>query len=277
MLASGPVELGIFRDDVERAMTDARGGREVTVERLTLQWSPAERRMFVVADGLSLRDKDGEEAGYARTAALTLDAGAILLGRVEVIEADLTSGWLAVQNVGPNLWTVAGDPLPEIRAAALPQTPEEWLERANSILSDVLIGLETFDGTFSLEGFEFSEFDLRVLDIDQNAIGTVTAASGLVSSLDNDVRIEFSGSGEGLGLPEEFAGSLDTFGGFQSLQTAFDVGILPVSDLVERFGIVGFEDSDLALATAFNASIDRDSGLERLGIAVTRDSGDPGL
>jgi len=29
MLASGPVELGMFRDDVEQALTDARDGRAV--------------------------------------------------------------------------------------------------------------------------------------------------------------------------------------------------------------------------------------------------------
>ena len=56
MLASGPVELGVFRDDVEQAITNARDGRPVTVDRLTLQWSPSERRVFIVADGLSIKD-----------------------------------------------------------------------------------------------------------------------------------------------------------------------------------------------------------------------------
>ncbi len=273
MLASGPVELGIFRDDVERAITDSRNGRPVTVERLTLQWSPGERRLFVVADGLSLKDQDGTEAGYARTAELTLDAGSILLGRVEVINADMTSGWLAIQNVAPNQWTVAGDPLPEIRAAALPQTPEEWLERTNSILGDVLVGLETLNGQFSLEGIEFSEFDVRILDPERNSIGAVTDASGLVANLENDLRLEFSGSGEGIGLPDLFSISLDTFDGFQSLKTAIDVGVLPVSELVERFGAVGFESSDLALATSFNAEVEREGGLKSVGASVVRVDG----
>ncbi|MEQ3746582.1 MAG: hypothetical protein ABNH53_10165, partial [Henriciella sp.] len=34
MLASGPVELGVFRDDVEQALTNARNGRAVTVDEL---------------------------------------------------------------------------------------------------------------------------------------------------------------------------------------------------------------------------------------------------
>jgi hypothetical protein len=273
MLASGPVELGIFRDDVERAMTNARDGRAVTVERLTLQWSPSERRMFVVADRLSLKDAAGEEAGFAQRAELTLDAGAILLGNVEVLEADLTQGWIEVQNIGPNRWTVAGDPMPEIRAAALPQTPQEWLDRINSVLTDVLVGLESFNQTLDFEGLEFNNFDLRVLDQEGAAIGTIEAASGQFQKLENDVSIQFAGDGQGLGLPEIFGISLDTYNGYQSLKAVLDVGVLPITDLASRFGLSGFEDSDLRLGTSFNAELLREDGLSEVGLVASRDEG----
>ncbi len=65
MLSSGPVELGMFRDDIEQALTKSRNGRAVSVERLTLQWSPGERRLFVVASNVSLKDDQGVEAGRA--------------------------------------------------------------------------------------------------------------------------------------------------------------------------------------------------------------------
>ncbi len=273
MLASGPVELGIFRDDVERALTNARDGRAVTVERLTLQWSPTERRMFVVADNVSLKDDDGEEAGFAQTAELTLDAGAMLLGNVEVLEADLNQGWIAVENIGPNKWTVAGDPMPEIRAGVLPQSPQEWLDRINAFLGDVLAGLETLDNTLSFEGLEFNNVDLRVLNQDGTAAGTIAAASGQISRLENDVSIQFAGDGQGLGLPEIFGISLDTYDGYQSLKAVFDVGVLPVTDLVSRIGFAGFEDSDLRLGTSFNAELLRTSGLKQVGLVVSREDG----
>lgn len=273
MLASGPVELGIFRDDVERAMTNARGGRAVTVERLTLQWSPSERRMFVVADNLSLKNDAGEEAGVAQRAELTLDAGAILLGKVEVLEADLSHGWVEVQNVGPNRWTVAGDPMPEIRAAALPQSPQEWLDRINAVLTDVLVGLEAFNQTLSFEGLEFSNFDLRMIDQDGNAIGAIAAAAGQFQRLENDVSIQLAGDGQGLGLPEIFGISLDTYNGYQSLKAVLDVGVLPITELAGRFGLSGFEDSDLRLGTSFNAELLREDGLTEVGLVASRDEG----
>ena len=199
MLASGPVELGIFRDDVEQAISRARDGRPVSVERLTLQWSPSERRVFVVADGLSLKDGDGREAGYAEKAELTFDAGDALLGRIELLDANLTSGWIEVQNTAPNQWTLAGDPLPPVRAGTLPQTPDEWLARINSVLSDVLVGLEIMDQTLELEALEFTEMDLRVLDPERNPIGTISRASAQISHLGEDISFQLSGDGQGVG------------------------------------------------------------------------------
>ncbi len=273
MLASGPVELGIFRDDVERALTNARDGRTVTVERLTLQWSPSERRMFVVADSLSLKDAAGEEAGFANKAELTLDAGAILLGKVEVLEADLRKGWIEVENVGPNRWTVAGDPMPEIRVGVLPQTPQEWLDRTNGVLTDVLVGLEAFSQTLEFEGLEFNNFDLRIVAEDGSAIGSIEAASGQFQKLENDVSIQFAGDGQGLGLPEIFGVSLDTYEGYQSLKAVLDVGVLPIADLASRFGLQGLEESDLRLGTSFNAELARSEGLQQVGLVASRDDG----
>jgi len=273
MLASGPVELGVFRDDVERALTKARDGRAVTVERLTLQWSPSERRMFVVADNLSMKDQNGDEAGFAHTTELTLDAGAMLLGNVEVLQADLKRGWINVENVGPNQWVVAGDPLPPIRAGTLPQTPQEWLDRTNAVLGDVLVGLETLHNTLTFEGLEFNNFDLRVLDAEGAAVGTIEAASGQISRLENDVSIQFAGDGQGIGLPEIFGVSLDTFDGYQSLKAVLDVGVLPITELAGRLGLQGVEDSDLTLGTSFNAELARADGLREVGLVASRDEG----
>ncbi|MEO1554649.1 MAG: DUF3971 domain-containing protein, partial [Pseudomonadota bacterium] len=273
MLASGPVELGVFRDDVEQAITRTRDGRPVTVDRLTLQWSPSDRRIFVVADGLSLMDGNGRQAGFAQTAELTLDAGAIILGRVELLAADLEGGWIEVQNTAPNKWTFAGDPLPEIRAASLPQTPQEWLERVNAVLGDVLIGLQAFDTGFELETLEFSNIDLRFLDAERAAIGAIEAAAGQIHHPDQDVSVQLTGDGQGVGLPEIFSISLDTYNTYQTMNAVLDVGVLPVTDLVQRFGVPGVEQSDLYLGTSFNAEIDRADGLQQVGLVVARESG----
>ncbi len=273
MLASGPVELGVFRDDVEQAITNARDGRPVTVERLTLQWSPSERRVFIVADGVSIKDKSGREAGFADEAKLTVDAGAMLLGRVEVLEVDMQTGWVELQNTAPNMWTLAGDPLPEIAAAALPQSPEEWLDRVNTVLGDVLLGLQVFDATLELETLQFTDLELRVLDAERAPIGTIAEAAGQIAHPDQDIAILFSGKGEGVGLPEAFSVSLNTTENYQTMRGGLEIGVLPIAELGQRLGVSGLEESDLELGTSFMAEVTRTDGLQQIGIVIEREAG----
>ena len=273
MLASGPVELGVFRDDVEQAITNARDGRPVTVERLTLQWSPSERRVFIVADGLSIKDLGGREAGFAESAKLSVDAGAMLLGRVEVHEVDMKTGWVELQNTAPNTWTLAGDPLPEFGEAALPQTPDEWLERVNTVLGDVLLGLQVFDATLELETLQFTDLELRVLDAERASIGIISDAEGQIAHPEQDISIQFSGKGEGVGLPEVFSVSLNTSENYQSMRGGLEIGVLPIAELGQRLGISGLDESDLELGTSFMAEVSRTEGLQQIGIIIEREAG----
>ena len=273
MLASGPVELGVFRDDVENALTRARDGRPVTVEELTLQWSPSDRRLYVVATGLSLKDAKGEEAGYAKSADLTLDAGAIFLGELEVIKASLKTGWIDVQNVGPNQWTVSGDPVPEIRAGVLPQTPQEWLERINGVLSDVLAGAEIFASTSPIENISFDEMNFRVKSISGETVVSIDAASGDVDVTEGDIAISLAGESDGELLPEVFSLSMSTADQYRSLDANLDVGVLPISELVKRMGFAGFEQGDLSVGTSFSASTAREGGLQTVSLVLASQDG----
>lgn len=280
MLASGPVELGIFRDDVENALTRARDGRPVTVEELTLQWSPSERRINVVATGLSLKDANGAEAGYASNADLTLDAGAIFLGELEVIKASLRDGWIDVQNVGVNRWTIAGDPIPEIRAGVLPQTPQEWLERINGVLSDVLAGAEVFAQTSPIESISFDDMNFRIKDTSSSVLVIIESASGGVDIADGDIALALTGEGDGVLLPEIFSLSLATMEQYQSLDANLDIGVLPITELAKRMGLPGVEQSDLAVGTSFGAMTTREGGLQRVTLALASQSGEvviPGI
>lgn len=273
MLASGPVELGMFRDDVERAITRARDGRPVTLERLTLQWSPGERRLFVVGDGLSLKDASNLEAGYAERAELTLDAGAIFLGDIELIRAKLEGGWINVQNTGPNQWSIGGEPLPPIRAGQLPQSPAEWLERINIVLGDVLLALDELDDQLTLESLTFEDTDLRFLGPDNTEVATIEAAAGEISRPDGDLSVQLAGDGQGVGLPEVFGISFDTFDNFQTLTANVDVGILPFNDLASLLGVTPLSQGDLSLGTSFSAEVGRSDGLHQVGLVVARESG----
>ncbi len=274
MLASGPVEIGMFRDDVERAITDSRDGREVTVERLTLQWSPSERRLFVVASDLSLKDETGVEAGYAKRADLTLDAGDLLRGRVEILQARIAEGWMEARNIGPNQWTLAGDPVPEIKAGILPQTPQEWLARINQVMSDVLGGLEASEELFRIEVMELTEMEVRIVGADGELISAVEDTSGKIERSENDIELRLAGAGGGVGLPGRFETTISTSDAYQAIRADLTIQDLPLADLATRFGFEQFEEEAFSLDITFAAGLTRADGLQQVGIAVDRESGD---
>ena len=273
MLSSGPVELGIFRDDVEQALTRARNGRAVSVEKLTLQWSPAGRRLFVVASDLSFKDVQGVEAGHASRADITLDAGAVFLGDIEVLRVHLEGGWLNLQNIGPNQWSMAGDPLPEIKTGTLPQTPREWLERTNSVLSEMLSGLEAAQNTLNIEALTFDGMEVRYFSLDGNEVGRLTNASGGLERSETDIAVSLNGEGGGLGLPGQFGISISTSESYGALRADMSVEAWPVTDLATRFKLSGFQEGGLTADITVGAGVTRSEGVQRIDIKVQRADG----
>lgn len=237
MLASGPVELNIFKGDVERALTQARNGRDVTIDKLTLQWSPTDRQMEVVAENLRMADEDGKIAGVAQAAVITLDAGSLVFGHAEVLEAELRDGWANVRQRSPTLWTFAGEPLPEFEARALPQTSEEWLALAERVMADVLSGLRQSRSEASLERAAFENFELHFVDPQGSILGSMTAASGAFEQNDEGLRVDLTGSGAGLGLPGGLTASLVVPQAFESMDFEVEIGDWSLGDLAERTGI----------------------------------------
>ena len=249
MLSRGPVELSLFKDEVEKALIAARDGRDVDIERLALQWSPADRRMIFVASGLKLADNDGQLAGEAEQAVITLDAGSLIFGRVEVTETQLRNGWADVRNISPTERTFAGEPLPEFEARELPTTPEGWLALSNTTLASLLDGLKASRTSTSLEVAAFENMELRFFDREGDVIAVMDEASGRFDQTGTGLEASLSGSGEGIGLPGDLTTSLSVPDGYTELD--FEVGITnwSIGDLANRLG------AGEALVTGFPADI----------------------
>lgn len=273
MLASGPVELNLFRADVERALERARDGRDVSIERLTLQWLPSDRQVVVTAEDLTLRDEGGAPAGRADQAFIILDVGSLVFGNAEVIEAKLSGGRAEVRQVSSTQWTFAGEPLPEFEARALPENPEEWLELANRVLGQVLVGLQATRGTGSLERAEFEDFDLRFVTQSDEEIGNMTEASGSFSRQTGGLEVTLAGSGSGVGLPGDLDAKLVVPADFGRL--VLDVGIdqWSLGDLAHRVGVDEETLSGFPADIVFGLEYEPGDGLVRFGLRADADEG----
>lgn len=273
MLMSGPVELGMFRDDVERALTNTRDGRAVSIEKLTLEWSPAEKRVFVVASGLSFKDANGDEAGVAQRADVTLDAGAIFLGDAEVLRLHFQDGWMNLQNVGPNKFELGGYPLPEIRAGVLPQTPREWLDRANSVLGDLLGGVDAFQANFDLEEISFDKMDVLYLSPASVELARVKGTQGKLAREGSEISLRLSGEGGGVGLPGQVEVALSTAEAISALRADVTVRNWPVTALAGELGWDGMESGGLTTDITIGSGVTKNDGVQRIDINIVRRDG----
>ncbi|WP_300378967.1 AsmA-like C-terminal region-containing protein [Henriciella sp.] len=273
MLAQGPVELSLFKDDVESALEEARDGRNVDIDALTLRWAPSDRQMIVSASGLTLSDENGNTAAEASEAVITLDAGSLVFGRTEIHSTELRNGWVDVRNVSPTLWTFAGEPLPEFEARELPESVDGWLQLINSAVGDILTGLDASRRESSLEAASFEAMELRFFGPDGDSLGTMTNAAGALISDDDGLRAELAGSGAGLGLPGDIEADLTVPEAFDTLALDARIGAWSVGDLAARLGlsedrIAGFP-ADIGLGVAFKAG----EGIQQVALSAEAGQG----
>ena len=272
-LASGPLELGVFRDDVERALTAARGGRSVEIGEVFLEWSQDDRRVLVNARDVQLFDDAGSLGAEAKRADITLAGSALVFGKVEVLAMHLDDGWINVDSITETEWRVAGDPLPEIPAGELPTTAAEWLDRANEVLPQLLVALEQAETVVDLERVSFDHFEVHVRDADQKNILTLRSAKGRLAREADGIVLSVSGSGKGEGLPAGLAVSLATSGLGERLKAEFAVAQWPLADLAVRLGMSRdrFEGFPANVSVSFDVS--KAVGVEQILVDILAGEG----
>jgi len=235
-LSSGPIELEMFRDDIEQGLTNSRNGRPVTVGDVFLEWSSEDKRVLVTGNDIKMLDSEGNVAAEAERARIVLSSSALVMGDVEVLGLDLVDGWINVAQADDGIWYIAGDPLPEIPVGEMPQNPSEWLERINAVLPQILVVLQEEKADISLERLSYEDFEMRVFASDRSPLFTLTESKGLLSVTEDGVDLSMSGSGVGAGLPAGLALDIDTSDLGSRMQASLAVAQWSLADLAARLG-----------------------------------------
>ncbi|MFN3608584.1 MAG: DUF3971 domain-containing protein, partial [Hyphomonas sp.] len=236
-LASGPIDLGAFRDEVEGAIAGAREGRAVEMGTLQLEWSPENRRVQITAQNVRLLDGAGRPAAEAAHAVIQLAGSALVFGSVEVLTMDLSDGWIAIDQMSARQWAIAGDPLPEFRQTVLPDTPQGWINYLGDVLPDWLRALREARAGMRFEGAGFENIELRVRNESQVLIGTVEEASGHLGLSSSGISLDFKGNGLGEGLPAGIVLSIEGSEDTRTLRTELALADWPLGDFGARLGL----------------------------------------
>ncbi|MDP3492463.1 MAG: DUF3971 domain-containing protein [Hyphomonadaceae bacterium] len=174
-LSQGPIDLEMIRPQVERSLTDARGGQPVKIENLVLEWVRDRGRVEAVARGFTAMDKANNVAFRAERAMIALDAGSLVGWKFKTRQLRLENGTASVVRSKEGVWTLADMVLArEPDASDKPFDPIRdlnWTTLATPVRALISAG--------DFEQVELANFRL---DIDDQKAGTKWSANPVAGS-----------------------------------------------------------------------------------------------
>ncbi len=272
-LTAGPIDLAIFKEDVARAVAEARDGRPVSLGAVQLEWSPDDRQVLITAQDIVLMEAAGTPAAEAAQARIALSASALLLGKLQILRLDLAEGWVHADQIGPRQWAIAGDPLPEFPETKLPESVQGWLDYADRILPEWLAALNKAEADLALERVSFTGFEVRLRALDRRDIVTLERAAGRLQRFEDGTEVSFEGRGLGPGLPESLRATMRTREAGKQLVSEFAASGWPLAQLASRTGFSPEVFEGLRTEARLALSLSEDAGIEDVAFELASGPG----
>lgn len=279
-LASGPIGLDMFRDDVEDALVRARDGRLATVDALSLEWVRSERRAVIAASGISFFDTDRQQAASARRAEISIDLAALLVGDFEPQGIALQDGVIDVRQTAAGL-VIAGDPVGQIGGASAWQAPEDseaWLELFETGMRDLLGLLETEARATRLQSVSFRDFEVPVFAPNGRERLRFKAASGELerTSLGLEAWVSAS-SNELAGIPERLEARVAIDEAYSNLAVSFDLESWTLESLLDAVSVDSLSVTGVPLDLTASLGFSPAEGLRFVGLNFAIGSGEASI
>jgi hypothetical protein len=270
-LASGPIEIGIFKDDVEAALTRARGGNAVSFERLLVLWSPEESRVLIEAEGVDLFNADGRRMARAEAAEIDLDASALFGGEVRVEGVILQDGNVDITHLGGDRWDIAGQPVTITIPAAESFDLRLVLSRVDSVVSAIFDAIEADSDAVTLDYVTVESFAVEFIGLSGETLATLPRLDARLSEAPGGaMELRLTTLSPGAGLPERLSTTLSANAARDALELSVSLSDWSLEALVNRVTgratPAGLNVSEgLPVSGTLSLSARRETGLEALG------------
>lgn len=265
-LASGPIELRMLRDDVERAIAQARGGAPVSIGSLWLEWSPEEHKILLSARDIVLSETSGVETASATDAGIDFDATALFLGRIRVEGLTLGQGRLRVSHLGGDRWNVAGQELTIVIPAAEHFDLATLVGRVDAVAASLFRAIGPSDATIGLKTVRVSAFAVDIFDAQGARLAEIPELSGRFDAGANGaLSLSVSAQSPGAGLPVALDITLATDASRDALSLTIGFSDWSLEALLERVAgrpVEGGANLGLPLSGQIALASRRETGLE---------------
>ncbi|HEX5006706.1 MAG TPA: DUF3971 domain-containing protein, partial [Hyphomonadaceae bacterium] len=268
-LSQGPLDLGLIKPQIERSLSDARGGQPVEIDSVVLEWVRDRNRIEAVAGGLTALDSKNQVVFRAERAEISLDAGAFLSGRFKTRQVRLLDGRATVVRSKDGIWSLADIVLAREPASDKPFDPLrdlKWETLATPIRALISAG--------SFERVELGDFNLTVQDQKAGSVWNANPVGGVWSAGPDGVALDLDVKLAGQAEPNRVVISLASDGKVTRAKGRLSVeGVDPIS-IAEVFGYTGDDfTSGRPANAAFTIEATETGGLQSTRIGLSGVSG----
>lgn len=276
-ILSGPIDLSYFKNDVATAISQTRGGREVALDGLVLEWINSERRLRINATDLKLLDDAGASGAEAESAEITLAGMPLLRGRLELIELHLKDGTLlATQLPDKSGWVIGGE---RIMLGETKAPTEDMISTIETALGQALQTLREQSEQLRVETVSMTDFTVLVETASAPEPFRLAPVNATLDRSETSVDFTLAVQSEGELLPANAGLGLSAPADFSRLSAELSLIDITPSDLARRLGfeLEGFEGltSEINLGasldesgrlTSAQALLDVGEGIINLGV-----------
>jgi hypothetical protein len=169
-LSQGPIDLEFIRPQVQRSLSEARGGDKVTIGSLALEWSRRSGKVEVAARDVKAFGKAQTALFVSDRAAVSLDATSLLAGKVKTKRIRLENGTASVVRGADGVWSSAG-----VQFFKEPPPAKDIFEVIRNLEWKSMAA--PLRGLISAGSFELVEIDNFRIDVDDRKAGSTWSAA----------------------------------------------------------------------------------------------------
>lgn len=264
-LSQGPIDLELIRPQVERSLSEARGGQPVKIEALVLEWVRSSGRVEAAARGLTALDASGGAVFRAERAVISLDAPSLMSGKFKTRQMRLENGTASVVRSKEGVWSLADLVIAREPTSDKPFDPLRdinWTTLATPIRALISAG--------SFERVELANFNIQVTDQKAGTIWKASPVNGVWSAGADGVALDLDLRLAGEAEPNRIVISLASNGAVSKATGRLTLeGVDPMS-LARMFGYAGNAfTSGMPANAAFTVEATETGGLQSTRITLS--------
>ena len=269
-LSQGPIDLELIRPQVERSLSEARGGQPVKVETLVLEWVRERGRVEAAAHGLTALDGSGHTVFRAERAAISLDAASLMSGRFKTRRMRLENGTASVVRSKDGVWSLA-----DLVFAKEPTASEKPFDPLRDInWATLATPIRALISAGSFERVELANFNIEVQDKKAGTVWSANPVNAVWSAGADGVALDLDLKLVGASDPNRIVISLASDGAVTKATGRLTLeGVDPMS-IAKMFGYTGDAfASGMPAQAAFTIEATEAGGLQSTRVALSNVTG----